>query len=1278
MRLSRRGVWIGVLGFVTFLSLGALVLVWLLISTEWGTEQVWERIQLRLPAGLRIEEVRGTLRGPMEFGGLTFEGSQARMSVERVRVRMTLLPLLRRTVSVRWIEVGDVAVALVPGPPREAEEPRTPLPSVVLPMRVVLGEAVVRRITLTTGRDGEAQRRLDSLFVERLSFRDRLELQSLTMVGPIGRLALSGWIDTQGEYPFSAEVDAALDLPEHGPVEGHLSISGNLETSTVLAVTTAPVAAELSAILMDPRRERRFEAELSIPEADAKQFRAEWPEVRGGGTIFASGTLDSLQARGAFQLDLPQTGPVTLEMGLLRHGSEVEIDEFQAVNRGSRIDAKGRIILTDSEPELALVVDWRNLRWPLQGAAEFTSARGTLGVRGTTSAYRVVMEGAGTRADGLSANIALTGHGTREQLTLDDFRTRALDGRILATGDVAWTPHIRWDLRIGGEELNPSSLMADPSQWAGSLAVQGHTRGESRSGITKGEVFLNHLGGVLRDEEVVATGSAAFQTDQNSTGTGPARYRVSLRAIELDWGPNHLSAEGAITDTLDLAFNLSAPDLGVAVPGAGGQVEVEGSLKGPRSSPQLWVKALGTNLAFRDAAVGFVDLEVDVDSKAGGVVAVGGSATQLQLQGMEVLDSLTLDLKGAPEAHRLAARLYGPPGVLDLAANGGLQDLVWSGVLEALDVAADPWGDWTLLQSGRATVSARSAELDETCLGSDSSRLCLKGSWRAEGATAFTTSVHGLELNRFENSFPDGWTVAGVLNAEATVQLAEDRGLLARAEGEMDSFRMGYPTGQGQRELTFSGVRLEGAVDEGGARAGGGMQVLVEGGTDVANLDGRITMPGYTHLGMELPAQAISGELQGRITDFSALEALIPDVEEVAADLTIGVDISGTVGNPELRGEARLAEGSLNLPGLGLAVRDIEMVARGEGLEGIRLEGRLRSGPGVVEITGNVPLVPSSSSPARLLIRGESFQAADLPEVSMWISPDLQVSALPERVDVTGQVRIPRARVELTELPASAVPPSKDVVFLEDSASANPRGPAIHTNIRVVLGDSVSFHGFGFSAQPKGSVLATDTPDRATTGTGEVTLTGGRYRAYGQDLTMDRGRILFAGGPIDNPGLDMRATRTARDGVVAGLDIGGTLRRPEVTLFSEPVMMQSDVLGYIILGHPLGSASASEGSRVANAASSLGLKGGNLLASRIGQRFGLSEVRIEAEGPLEQAALVAGKYLSPQLYVSYGVGLFEPTNIFRLRYLLSSRWTLQAETGRAAGADALYRIERGR
>lgn len=55
-----------------------------------------------------------------------------------------------------------------------------------------------------------------------------------------------------------------------------------------------------------------------------------------------------------------------------------------------------------------------------------------------------------------------------------------------------------------------------------------------------------------------------------------------------------------------------------------------------------------------------------------------------------------------------------------------------------------------------------------------------------------------------------------------------------------------------------------------------------------------------------------------------------------------------------------------------------------------------------------------------------------------------------------------------------------------------------------------------------------------------------------------------------------------------------------------------------------------------------------------------------------------GKYLTPSLYVSYGVGLFEPVNTLRLRYTISRRWRLVTESSTAAsGGDLIYHIERG-
>jgi translocation and assembly module TamB len=124
-------------------------------------------------------------------------------------------------------------------------------------------------------------------------------------------------------------------------------------------------------------------------------------------------------------------------------------------------------------------------------------------------------------------------------------------------------------------------------------------------------------------------------------------------------------------------------------------------------------------------------------------------------------------------------------------------------------------------------------------------------------------------------------------------------------------------------------------------------------------------------------------------------------------------------------------------------------------------------------------------------------------------------------------------------------------------------------------------------------------------------------------------------------------------------------------------MSQGRALQYLVLGHPLGQSGGTQGNLASQAASALGLRGGNVLAKAVGHGVGLDQAQIETKGDLQQASFVAGKYLSPNLYVSYGIGLFDPVSTLRLRYVLSSKWSVQAEKGDATGADLLYRIEAG-
>jgi translocation and assembly module TamB len=82
---------------------------------------------------------------------------------------------------------------------------------------------------------------------------------------------------------------------------------------------------------------------------------------------------------------------------------------------------------------------------------------------------------------------------------------------------------------------------------------------------------------------------------------------------------------------------------------------------------------------------------------------------------------------------------------------------------------------------------------------------------------------------------------------------------------------------------------------------------------------------------------------------------------------------------------------------------------------------------------------------------------------------------------------------------------------------------------------------------------------------------------------------------------------------------------------------------------------------VGTAARALGSATGDLLAKSVGARLGV-DAGVSDNAALGGAAFTVGKFLSPKLYLSYGVGLFVPGEVITLRYILSKRWNLEAQS----------------
>jgi translocation and assembly module TamB len=82
-----------------------------------------------------------------------------------------------------------------------------------------------------------------------------------------------------------------------------------------------------------------------------------------------------------------------------------------------------------------------------------------------------------------------------------------------------------------------------------------------------------------------------------------------------------------------------------------------------------------------------------------------------------------------------------------------------------------------------------------------------------------------------------------------------------------------------------------------------------------------------------------------------------------------------------------------------------------------------------------------------------------------------------------------------------------------------------------------------------------------------------------------------------------------------------------------------------------------------------------LLAGQLGRYIGLDEVSLQTDTSYD-ASLIIGKFLSPRLYVSYGISLTDAINTFKARYTIGDDWVVSAEAGEETAVDVEYTIDR--
>ena len=170
--------------------------------------------------------------------------------------------------------------------------------------------------------------------------------------------------------------------------------------------------------------------------------------------------------------------------------------------------------------------------------------------------------------------------------------------------------------------------------------------------------------------------------------------------------------------------------------------------------------------------------------------------------------------------------------------------------------------------------------------------------------------------------------------------------------------------------------------------------------------------------------------------------------------------------------------------------------------------------------------------------------------------------------------------------------------------------------------------------------------DNVTSGTGELSIEDGKYSAYGRQLDIQRGRLIFNGGVVDEPGIDIRAVKVFPD-VTAGINVRGSLRQPRISYFSDPSLTQSQILSLLLAGGSLESVQ----NRQNGAAAQLIAQGGAMLAQQFGSKVGIQDVGLESDlterhlaraRPLSLAASVHQLRRQPHAEPEYGEAALHP------------------------------------
>lgn len=1245
-RRRRFWAWSGftVLGLVLL----ALLLLYWLLQTVAGRDVLLAQVVARLPVGATLtwSKVDGPVAGPLVLHDVDFRYDDIHFTAERAYLDPDIRPLLGRKLQLDALQIKNATLNLAKSD-EPFEMPSWPgsLPQIEMPLAIQADTIIIDGFRITQAQEPlvDITKLRGGLEIANGEFRAR----QLKIDSDLGDFRVDGHYLPGNDYTTDITIGAALPAPRgRTPARLGLVARGDLARMEIAVAGHAPAPLQAS-LVFEGRDEPVWKASARSKELD-------------------------------LALLVPGMDPATLPLSL----------DFSASGKGGQANLQGRIQQGDLAVELApsnvgladqvltvspLVVKGWGGQARLQGTADFrdrenaslrfsivandltfvpepdtttpgaakpvpvTLKEARMGLAGTLKTWAAVGK-ASVEREQQRADLQFDVRGSDIAAQIRQLQAKTPGGALDVTGQVAWAPQLDWDVAAKLAAFDPGYFVPG---WDGRLSGAVASKGRQlpppagspagTAGSYEATVDVPGINGMLRNRRVDAQGQFALRGQQ---GEGNVRLAV---------GNSRLTARGSVGDRLDVQAQLDPVQLDDLMPGSTGTLRGQVQVRGPRTAPDITADLVGSGLRYADYSAEALSLR--------GRLPWQGNNGTLALQGTKVqagmlLDTINVNASGSVSNLRLDAQANNELGAVALQGGVRQQGSAWRGDLAALRIAPVKGDPWALRAPATFGIQGSSFTLSDTCLGAATGgALCASANWPRDGL-----KIRGdaLPLALVQPWLPPQSGRRLHLRGELTLDgQIRPRGNAWEGSAKIASLEGGIRLGDNARgELVrydqFSAT-LEMTPAQINAKLGVGFQ-------------GNGFVDAKVQTGWDANAP-LNGELYLNMSRLYWLELFSPDIVRPTGLIEGHVSLRGTRGTPSLGGDAKLSNFKGEFPALGLTFDQGSGSFTAQPDGSARITAQANSGKGTLFVDGGLSWF-GDAQPLQLHIHGENVLLSNTPELRIVANPNLDFTLAAAAMQLRGTVHVPEADLDLERLDRGTSV-SEDVVVLDPADPEEGPSSPLDMDLTVSLGDNVRMAGFGLKGGLGGKMQVWARPGREMTANGALEVRG-RYKAYGQDLTITRGNLNWNFNPVSDPRIDIRAERRVGD-VTAGIDVTGRAQSPRVDVWSDPAMSQSEALAFLVLGRSLTGASSDQTQQV-NAASAALSAGSGLLASQLGAKLGLDDAGVSQSRALGGSVIGFGKYISPKLYVGYGVSLVGSGSVITLKYLLRRGFDIEVES----------------